>query len=331
MDDLARTVATSQCPGPRRCAVSPPIATDRRKSGYGIVTGTPGVISIFQKATENPVDRQTQIGRAQAFRSLHDRKRIVLLPNAWDAGSARLFARRGFAAIASTSGGMAWSLGYADGERTPLAEVLDAIARIVRAVDLPVTADIEGGYGDTPAAVGDTVSAVIATGAVGINLEDGTPGHGPLRDCDEAAARIRAARSAADAAGVPIVINARVDNWMHPPSDPSAPLADATMRAHAYLAAGADCIYPIGLSDASTLAAFVRAVDAPVNVAAGRGVPPLAQLARLGVARVSTATRFATLALGAVDQAARAILDGNSFDALASEFTYADAQRLFES
>lgn len=277
------------------------------------------------------MDRQVQIGRAGTFRRMHDRKRIVLLPNAWDAGSARLFMRRGFAAIATTSGGMAWSLGYADGECAPLEEVLAAITRIVRAVDLPVTADIEGGFGDTPPAVGDTVSAVIATGAVGINLEDGTPGHGPLRARDEAAARIRAARAAADAAGVPIVINARVDNWMHAQHDPAAPLADATQRAHAYLAAGADCIYPIGLSDAATLAAFVRAVDAPVNVAAGRGVPPLLELARLGVTRVSTATRFAALALGAVDEAARAVLESGGFDALASTFTYADAQKLFDT
>ena len=137
------------------------------------------------------MDRQTQIERAQAFRRLHDRSRILLLPNAWDAGSARLFARRGFAAIATTSGGMAWSLGYADGEQAPLTDVLAAIARITRVVDLPVTVDIEGGYGKTPADVAATVREVIAAGAVGINLEDGMPGHGALRACGEAAARVR--------------------------------------------------------------------------------------------------------------------------------------------
>lgn len=278
------------------------------------------------------MDRHTQIERAQAFRNMHDRSRILLLPNAWDAGSARLFARRGFAAIATTSGGMAWSLGHADGEQAPLAEVLAAIARITRVVEQPVSADIEGGYGETPADVAATVRAVIAAGAVGINLEDGMPGHGPLRACSEAAARIRAAREAASASGVPIVINARVDNWMqHDNSDPAARLADAVQRAQAYLAAGADCIYPIGLADGATLAALVRAIDAPVNVAAGPGVPALAELARLGIARVSTATRFATLALAAVDRAAATVLADGRFDGLAADFTYADAQRLFES
>jgi len=276
------------------------------------------------------MDRQVQVDRARAFRQMHDRAAILLLPNAWDAGSARLFARRRFAAIATTSAGMAWSLGYADGEQAPLAEVLAAIARITRVVGLPVTADIETGYGEAPADVAATVRAVIATGAVGINLEDGRPGHGPLRPLDEAAARIRAAREAADAAGVPIVINARVDNWMqHEAAAPAERLADAVQRAQAYLAAGADCIYPIGLDDRATLAALVRAVDAPINVAAGPGMPDLAELARLGVARVSTATRFATLAMAAVDHAAAAMLESGRFDSLASTFTYADAQQLF--
>ncbi|KZC19562.1 MULTISPECIES: isocitrate lyase/PEP mutase family protein [Rhodanobacter] len=276
------------------------------------------------------MDRQSQVDKARAFRQMHDRRAILLLPNAWDAGSARLFARRGFAAVATTSAGVAWSLGYADGERAPLAEVLAAIARITRVVELPVTADVETGYGETPEAVAATVRAVIAAGAVGINLEDGCPGHGPLRPVDEAAARIRAARGAADAAGVPIVINARVDHWIRHVADPAAPLVDAVQRARAYLAAGADGIYPIGLGEPAVLAALVQAIDAPVNVAAGPGVLELAELARLGVARVSTATRFATLALAAVDRAAAALLESGRFDGLGATFTYADAQRLFE-
>ncbi len=275
------------------------------------------------------MDRQAQIDKAQAFRKMHDRSAILLLPNAWDAGSARLFAHRGFAAIATTSAGVAWSLGYADGEQAPLAEVLAVIARITRVVGLPVTADIETGYGETPEAVAATVRAVIAAGAVGINLEDGRPGHGPLRPVGEAAARIHAARGAADAAGVPIMINARVDNWMQHAADPTEPLADAVQRAQAYLAAGADGIYPIGLGDRATLAALVQVIDAPINVAAGPGMPDLAELARLGVVRVSTATRFATLAMAAVDRAAVTLLESGRFDGLASAFSYADAQRLF--
>lgn len=276
------------------------------------------------------MDKHLQIERAHAFRQLHRHPPLLLLPNAWDAGSARLFAQRGFVAIATTSAGMAWSLGYADGEHAPLADVLAAVARITRVVELPVTVDIETGYGRTPREVAATVQALIAVGAVGINLEDGLPGHGPLRPIADAAERIRVAREAAVAAGVPIVINARVDNWMqHDGLDAAARLADAVQRAQAYLAAGADGIYPIGLEDPVALTALIHAVDAPINVAAGPTMPALQELARIGVARVSTATRFATLAFGAVDRAIADMRSSGGFAALGSDFAYPDAQRLF--
>ncbi|MEO8810788.1 MAG: isocitrate lyase/phosphoenolpyruvate mutase family protein [Rhodanobacter sp.] len=263
---------------------------------------------------------------------MHDRKKLLLLPNCWDAGSARLFAQRDFAAIATSSAGMAWSLGYADGEHAPLTEVLAAVARITRVVQVPVTVDIETGFGDEPADVARSVQAVIAAGAVGINIEDGLSGHRALRPAAEAAARVRAARSAADASGVPVFINARVDHWMqHADVDPATRLADAIQRAKAYLAAGADGIYPIGLDDPATLSTLIRALDAPINVAAGPGMPDLHALKSIGVARVSTATRFATVAFGAVDRAIARILKEGSFAALASDFSYADAQQLFGS
>ena len=276
------------------------------------------------------MDRHVQARKAQAFRELHRRPEILLLPNAWDAGSARVFEQRGFAAVATTSGGMAWSLGYADGEQAPLDALLGAVARIARCVELPLSVDMETGFGADPAAVGEAVRAMIDAGAAGINLEDGLPGHGPLREQADAAARIRAAREAADAAGVPIVINARVDAWLQPRTTaPVACLAEALERARAYLAAGADCIFPLGLDDPDTLAAFVQALAAPVNVAALPGMPALAALAQLGVARVSTATRFACLALGAVDRAAAELLRTGSFDVFGTGFGYPDAQRLF--
>ncbi len=124
------------------------------------------------------MDKRTQAERARRFRDMHVRGHILLLPNAWDAGSARLFAQRGFAAVATTSGGMAWSLGYQDGEQLPLAEMLAAVARMTRVCSVPLTVDLECGYGSTPQAVEESVRAVIAAGAVGINLEDGLPGHG---------------------------------------------------------------------------------------------------------------------------------------------------------
>ncbi len=278
------------------------------------------------------MDNELQIDRAHQLRRLHDRSQVLLLPNAWDAGSARLFQLRGFPAVATTSGGMAWSLGYADGEQVPLAQVLEAVARITRVCTVPVSVDFESGYGPTPYEVAASVLAVIEAGAVGINLEDGLPGHGPLRPLDAAAARIAAARTAATTSGVPLVINARVDLWLHDEdaAAQAARLPEAVSRAKAYLAAGADCIYPLGLRDQQTLAAFIDAIDAPVNVAAGPGMPSLQRLAELGVARVTTATRLATLALGTVDAALAQIRASGTFDALGGDFSYADAQCLFE-
>ena len=272
-----------------------------------------------------------QFAKAQLFRHMHDRASVLLLPNAWDAASARLFARAGFSAVATTSAGVAWSLGYADGEQAPLDDVLAATARIAHAVDLPVTADIESGYGATPDAVAETVRAVIATGAVGINIEDGLHASGQLRAIDDAVARIRAARTAADQAGVPIVINARTDTYLRPFGDnPALRLDETVRRGRAYFAAGADCLYPIGLADAATLAALVRALDAPINVTARPGLANMTELAHLGVARVSTATRLATLALSAVDTALRQLRASGRFDGLESTLGHADMQRMFE-
>lgn len=275
------------------------------------------------------MDTHEQVARAERFRALHDRTQVLLLPNAWDAGSARAFADLGFAAIATTSGGVAWSLGYADGEQMPLAEALAAIRRIVRATTLPVSADFEAGYGDTPAAVGANVRAVIDAGVAGINLEDGVQ-HERLRGLDEAAARIADAREAARAAGVPIFINARVDTWIVGYGASDAERVDETLRrARAYLAAGADGIYPIGLAEPATIATLCTAIDAPVNIGARAGLPDLAELGRLGVARVSTATRLATLALSAACDAAHVLRDSGRFDGLDAPFGYDDAQGLF--
>ncbi len=275
------------------------------------------------------MDRQEQINQAIRFRALHDRRQVLLLPNAWDAGSARVFAELGFAAIATTSGGVAWSLGYPDGERAPLGEVIAAIRRIVRVTRLPVTADMEAGYGDTPEAVATCTRAAIDAGVAGINLEDGIR-HLALRDVEDAARRIAAARETAMATGVPIVINARIDVWVVNQRMPGADrLDEAVRRARAYLAAGADCVYPIGLADVDTIAAFVAAINAPLNIGARPGLPDLAELGRIGVARVSMATRLASLALSAVRDAADAALRTGRFETLAAPFGYPDIQRLF--
>lgn len=271
-----------------------------------------------------------QANKAQDFRRMHDRREVLLLPNAWDAVSARLAVRAGFAAVATTSGAVAWALGYPDGEAAPRDEVVAAVGRIARAVDCPVTADMEAGYGVTAAEVGETIRAVIAAGAVGVNLEDGVRATGALREIGEAAERIRAARAAAVQAGVPIYINARIDVFFRmPAASAEERLAEAVKRGKAFLAAGADGVFPIGLGDATVIAALVRELDCPVNIIARPGLPNLAGLAKLGVARVSVGTRLAMVGLSAVDRAMRELHATGGFDGLASELTHADLQGLF--
>ena len=267
-------------------------------------------------------------GLAQRFRELHQTGQPLLLPNAWDAGSAAIFASLGFEALATTSGGVAWSQGYPDGERLPLAELLAVVRRIVRVTSVPISVDFEAGFGETPAQVGESVRALLDTGAVGLNLEDGIA-HASLRPLDEAAARIAAARKAADAAAVPAFINARVDNWMVGGADAEALFDDAVRRARAYLDAGADGIYPIALADPDTIQRFCAAVPVPVNVGARAGLPDLAALGRLGVARVSTATRLAMVALAAAREAAQSVRDSGRFDGLDARMSYDALQQMF--
>lgn len=269
-----------------------------------------------------------QAARATRLRALHDRSRVLVLPNAWDAGSVRLLAELGFPAIATTSGGVAWALGHGDGEQAPLGEVLAALQRMARVTTLPLTADMEAGYGDSPQAVGECMRRVLETGVVGVNLEDGIR-HETLRDVRDGAARIAAARAAATAAGVPAFINARVDVWMIGRGAPAQQVFDDGLaRARAYLDAGADGIFPIGLSDPAVIARLCSEIDAPVNVMGHAGMPPLAELARLGVARVSTATQLASVALAAARRAALRLREEGDWSALQADFGYPDMQRL---
>src|SRR4051794_41375752 len=223
------------------------------------------------------MNQAEQASKAEAFRALHRDPRLLLLPNAWDAMSARIVASEGFPAIATTSGGLAWALGYPDGEAAPWDEVVAATARIARTVSVPVTADIETGYGDTPEAVARSIGDIIGAGAVGVNLQDGLRTNPPsVRPIDDMTARIRAAREAARAAGVPIVINARTDLYIkNIGSDLEARLDDAVARGRAYLAAGADCFYPIGLHDTETIRRLAAALAAPINLNVRAGLPTI--------------------------------------------------------
>jgi 2-methylisocitrate lyase-like PEP mutase family enzyme len=211
----------------------------------------------------------SQKDRAAAFRQLHESRPLVL-PNAWDAASARVIERAGASAIATTSAGIAWTFGHGDGQKLTRDEMLQVIRAIVRTVDVPVNADVEGGYGTgSPQDIAETVRAVLAAGVAGINLED-SPGRDdePLLAPSAHAERLRAAREAAHAAGGDLVINARIDVYLFQVGAPETRFDEAVRRANLYRAAGADCLFVPGVIDAETIAALVRAIDGPLNVMA---------------------------------------------------------------
>ena len=228
--------------------------------------------------------------RCDVLRSLHRRGEPLLLPNAWDVATARAVVAAGFPVVATTSGGVAGALGYEDHEGAPAGEMLAAATRIAGSVDVPVTVDAEAGYGMEPA---ELVSALRSAGAAGCNLEDTDHAAGSLRDPGRHAEWLGAVRRAASADGYPLVINARVDVFLGPLLSGAGPgiqeelVPEALRRANAYLEAGADCVYPIVLWETDALRRFVSEIPAPVNVVRMPQSPSLAELAELGVARVS--------------------------------------------
>ncbi|MER7347246.1 isocitrate lyase/phosphoenolpyruvate mutase family protein [Streptomyces aurantiacus] len=276
---------------------------------------------------------QHQHATATAFRALHTPGTPLVLPNAWDIASARVVEAAGAAAVATTSAGLAWALGAADGDRLPRDRALAAVAGIAAAVHVPVTADIESGYAQDAAGVADTVRAVLAAGVVGVNIEDALYGADgadrPLRAVAEQAERIAAARGAADAAGVPLFLNARVDTYLRGVGEgPDARLALTLERAAAFLVAGADGVFVPGAVDPATVKALVEGVDGPVNVMVGPGAPPVAELAGLGVARVSVGSGIAQAAHALVRGAARELLAEGTYGTLAGGLDYGELNEL---
>jgi 2-methylisocitrate lyase-like PEP mutase family enzyme len=255
-----------------------------------------------------------QSEKADAFRALHHRSRVLVLPNAWDVPSARIFENAGFPAVATSSAGLMVSLGYRDGEEMPRRELVAAVRRIAARLDVPLTADIVAGYGRTPRQVVSTGRAILDAGAVGINLEDGIPGATGLFPVDLQVRKIRALRALGESAGVPLVINARTDAIRRTSGDPSARLQEATWRCQAYRDAGADCVYPMGLADAQSIAAFVSALSFPVNVMVQPGLPPVSELERLGVRRVSFGPAASYAALGLLKRISQQVLEHGTFD-----------------
>jgi len=267
------------------------------------------------------MDIATQRQKAEIFRRMHDRSRILVLPNAWDVASAKIFEAAGFRAIATTSSGVANSLGYPDGEAVSCDEMLDVIRRIARGLNVPLSADIEAGYAPDLEALKATIRAVIDAGAVGINLEDGMhDGSHQLFPVETALARIKGARAAADSAGVPLVINARTDVFLHAIGEKSARFDHAVSRANAYLAAGADCVFVPGPSGAEIIGRLTSAINGPINVMVLPGMPSAPELEKLGVARVSTGGGPARAALTEVRRVAQELFSSGTY----SRFTSPD-------
>ncbi|MEM7354074.1 MAG: isocitrate lyase/phosphoenolpyruvate mutase family protein [Acidobacteriota bacterium] len=272
----------------------------------------------------------SQSDRADTFHQLH-RQPPLILPNAWDAGSARLIEQAGAPAIATTSAGVAWALGRRDGHGLSRQQVAEGVRTIVAAVDVPVTADCESGYGDgTEADVAETVRAILGAGAVGINLED-APGHdgAPLLTPEEQAGRIRAARQAARDEGIELFLNARTDVYLRGVGEPSERRDHAIRRAAVYLEAGASGIFIPGVVDTETITALASAIDAPLNVMAGPGAPTIGELADLGVARVSLGPKVALAAFGLVERATREVLSAGTYETLETGLDYFAVNRLF--
>ncbi|MCR6482920.1 isocitrate lyase/phosphoenolpyruvate mutase family protein [Amycolatopsis sp. OK19-0408] len=242
---------------------------------------------------------------------------IYVLPNAWDTGSAVLSANAGAKVIATTSAGVSWAGGRPDGQHLTRERAVAVVRDIAAAVDVPVSADIEGGYGPDPADVAETVRAVVEVGAVGVNLEDSGAPAGGLFDDDAQAARIKAARDAATAAGLPnLAINARTDVYLAGIGAPEGRYAETLRRARAYAAAGADTIFVPGLTDLDVITKFVGESPVPVNIMAGPGAPSIAELAEAGVRRVSLGASVAFAAYSLVVRATREVLEKGTYTEL---------------
>ncbi|WOX23366.1 isocitrate lyase/phosphoenolpyruvate mutase family protein [Streptomyces solicathayae] len=263
-----------------------------------------------------------QPNKAHLFRSLHTPAAPLLLANVWDVASARVVEAAGAPAIATTSAGVAWSLGAPDGDVLTRDRALDAIARIVASVAVPVTADIEGGYGKDADEVAETVAGVLAAGAAGINIEDGT------RPPEELAARLAAVRRTVGRAGTDLFVNARIDTYLFELGDPDTRLADTLARARRYVEAGADGIFVPGVTDAATIEALAGDISVPLNVMAGPGTPAVPELGALGVARVSLGAGVAQAAYAAARRTAQEFYRTGGYDSLSEGIAFPELNTL---
>lgn len=274
----------------------------------------------------------TIVEKGSHFRSLHEADELFIMANAWDVGSARILAAEGFPAIGTTSAGVAFCQGLPDYEYIiPRDEMLSIYGDIARSIDLPVSGDLEAGYGESPEAVADTIALSIAKGMVGGSIEDytGDPGN-PLYKIEQAVERIKAARAAADQSGVPYSLTARAECYLVGHDDP---YAEAVRRCNLYREAGADCLFVPGIKDAQTIGRMVKDIDGPFSVVMGLSGSDLtvAQLADLGVKRVSVGGSIARAAFAAIRNAAHEVKRSGSFNYANSAIPDAELCKFFGS
>ena len=264
-------------------------------------------------------------GKTEAFRAMHCGPQVLLLPNAWDVASARVIQQAGFGAIATTSAGVAFSLGYPDGQRISRREMLEAVRRIATSVQVPVTADVEAGYGNRPEDAARTAQEVLAAGAVGMNLEDATGDpQSPLLDLALQVERVNAVRE------LPIVLNARTDVYLLEIGAPEKRYDEALRRLAAFRDAGADCVFVPGVRDPATIARLVKDLQCPVNILGGPGTPSVPELQKLGVARVSLGSGPMRAALGLLRRLAEELKSAGTYATLEGAVPYADLNRMME-
>jgi len=276
------------------------------------------------------MDVRVQAERAEQFRKLHHGPRMLVLPNAWDVASARILEELGYPAIATTSAGIAFSLGYPDGQRISRKEMLEVVARIAHAVRVPVTADMEAGYGTTVKEMNETAKALIAAGAIGMNLEDVT-GDDESSHVNVAlqVEKLQSIRETAASLGVPLVLNARTDVYLMPIGPAETRFERTVGRLRAYRQAGADCLFAPGVRDGETIRKLVAAMDGPLNILLMPGGPSLRELEKMGVARASAGSAVIRATLSLVQRIGKELMQAGSCDFLFDgTIPHADLNRL---
>ncbi|KYP79263.1 isocitrate lyase/PEP mutase family protein [Ferroacidibacillus organovorans] len=272
-----------------------------------------------------------QASKAQLFRDLHYLSKPLVLPNAWDAITARIFEGVGFPAIGTTSTGMAMALGYPDGGYLPFEMLATALENIVKSVQVPVSADIESGYGVTPEETADYVNRLLDTGIVGINIEDsvGKGDHGLFPE-EFQVQRLAAIREKCETRHIPLFINARIDTFKYGGKTINELLEDTLRRATLYRQSGADCIFVFGVKDRGIMQKLVRGIHGPVNFMAGSGMPPVNQFKAIGVSRISIGPAALKVAMGAVKQVATELFITGTYDSFSqSEMSYQELNGYF--